>query len=306
MTRKTRQSQGKKREFLKWLIPLIIAVASLIVQFAVVPIFGLPELKNDTFGKFWMLPEDIPPLHLVYTMSEEGLAQSEYSPSSVYTLQIDQRLTFTNPILWAPSKTYRQPYPGCELVEVMHAEHIEYHQLSTTAVTLRPTERYFNTQTSSIQLVWKGSGCTANAVLLETQRYGNEKVVRVEVENYYQYPVQYLGLVELPPVRTDTVYMIEDSPPMFHPSESLLIWSKDNAEIDSEVNFPFVIELPEYMRATFDIEVSDEPAKISLHWQAYTALPMIVGFARSPWMIVLYVVAIVVIILVFRRRWSRF
>lgn len=305
MTEKARQRQSKKRGFLKWVIPLVLTVIGLIVQFAVVPIFGLSESGNDISGKFWILAEDIPPLHLVYVDSEEGPAQSEYTPSLLYTLQIEQRLTFINPILWAPSKTYHSPDGDSEFVRVMDAEHIECTQLNKTAVTLRSPVRYLDKQTSSIQFMWQCSGCTADDVLLETQRY--ENVLRVELSNYYEYPVQYLGLVELPPLKTNILYMIEDSPPMLHPSESLVIWSKNNTKIDSTVDFPFIIELPEYTVATFDIEVSDEPPEISLTWQGYTALP--VSKVSSPIVLVMIAVGVVVIIMViiltFRRRRSR-
>lgn len=281
---------------------LLIGGVGLIVQFAIAPVFGLPESENNISGKFWMSAEDIPPLNLIYTVNEGGQPQSEYSPSFLYALQIEQRLVFLNPMVWAPSKTYYAPFEDCGLVRVMRAEHIKYRQLNKTAVTLWPSTRSFDKKISSIELVWGRSACSADAILLQPQR--SDKGLRVQVSNKYDYPVQYLGIVELPPLRTNTLYAIQDSAPMLQASETLVILTKGSAKTHSEVDFPFIIELPEHMLVTFDIQILEQPPKISLVLQPFTlpgAEPATPGWK---WIIIGNgaVLVIVAIVLIFRSR----
>lgn len=287
---------------MRWKITLLIGVVGLIVQFAIAPVFGLPESENNISGKFWMSAEDIPPLNLIYTVSEGGQPQSEYSPSFLYTLRIEQRLVFLNPMVWAPSKTYYAPFEDCGLVRVMRAEHIKYRRLNKTAVTLWPSTRSFDKKISSIELVWERSACSADAILLQPQR--SEKGLRVQVSNNYDYPVQYLGIVELPPLRTNTLYAIQDSPPMLQASETLVILTKGSAKTHSEVDFPFIIELPEHMLVTFDIQILEQPPKISLVLQPFTLPPPAPTTPSYKWVIIGIgaVLVIVVIVLIFRSR----
>lgn len=95
----------------------------------------------------------------------------------------------------------------------------------------------------------------------------------MRVSNDYDYPVQYLGMVKLPPLRTNTLYPIEDSPPTLLASESLEIRTENSARHQFEVDLPFIIELPEHMLITFDIQILEQPRKISLILQAPTVPP---------------------------------
>lgn len=139
MTGKTRAAtKGKKRKIIdwKWLVPLLIGVLGFLVQAALAPIIGIRELENNMAEKLWMSGEDIPPLNLVYSVTDAGELRSEYDPSLSYTLYIEQRLVFLNPVVWAPSKTYYGPYEDSELVRVTRSEHVAYEEANDTAVTL--------------------------------------------------------------------------------------------------------------------------------------------------------------------------
>jgi len=293
VTEKQKQKKDKKRKLVdwKWGIPLLIGLVGLVVQLAVAPIIGLPESENNMSVKLWMSAEDIPPLNLIYTVSDEGQPRSEYSPSFSYTLRIEQRLILLNPMVWAPSKTYHAPYEGCQLVRVMWCEHIGYRLLNKTALTLWPLTSSFNKKTSSIELIWERSDCGIDEVLLQSQRHENG--LRVQVSNHYDYPVQYLGVVKLPPIRTNTLYAIEDSPPTLQASESLVIRTEGNGKTHSEVDFPLVIELPEHMLVTFDIQILEQPPKISLILQAPTLPPPPI---TPSWIWVMVIIAAIILI----------
>lgn len=265
MTEKTNRASKAKRPRiidLKWGIPLLFILGSFAIQFLVTPVIGLTESENNVARKLWVSADDIPPLNLIYTVSADGLPLTDYSPSFSYTLQIRQRLTFSNPLIWSPSKTYRAPYEGCELVRVQQAEHIRYRRSNNIGVALWPTARYFDKRESSIELVWELSDCGADNVSIHSQTH--EKGLRVRISNDYDYPIQYLGMVELPPIRSDTLYTIEDSPPALQSSKSLEIQTENSDTRQFQVDFPFIIELPEHMLITFDIQITDETPKISL------------------------------------------
>ena len=259
-----RAKKSRKRRLIdwKWGIPLLIGLIGLVVQLAITPIIGLPESENNVAGKLWMSGQDIPPLNLIYTLSHEGKLQSEYSPSFSYTLQIEQRLLFLNPMVWAPPKTYYAPHEDCKLIRITQSEHLGYRQVNDEAVILWPTTKSFDKKMSSIQLVWELSDCSADKVRLQSQRH--EKGLRVQVSNDYDYPVQYLGMVKLPLIKTNRLYAIDDSPPTLFAPKSLEIRTESSAERQFEVDFPFIIELPEHMLVTFDIQILEQPPKISL------------------------------------------
>jgi hypothetical protein len=284
---------GGKWKFWKWLIPLLIALAGFVIQFAVVPIIGFPESENNLSGRFWMSARDIPPMTLIYTVKEGGLPQSEYSPSFLYTLQIEQQLTFKNPMIWAPSKTYYAPFEDCELVRVIQAEHIEYRRVNETAVTLWPSAKCFNKRESSIELIWERSDCNADAVLVQSQSH--EEGLRAQVTNSYDYPFQYLCVVKLPPLRTNTLYTIQDSPPELQASESLIIQAEGSDKTHSEIDFPLVMQLPEHMVVTFDIQILEQPPKILLVLQAPTPEPPITEMTPTWIWVVIGIVAALVI-----------
>lgn len=299
MTEKTRGAKKRKHRKIidwKWLVPLLIGVLGFFIQVALAPIIGIREAENSMAEKLWMSGEDIPPLNLIYSVTDAGELHNEYNPTLSYTLYIEQRLVFLNPVVWAPSRTYYAPYEGCELVRVTRSEHIAYEEVNDTAVTLSSTTRYFDKERSSIELTWQLSDCSAERVRLQSQR--SENGLRVQVSNDYDYPVQYLGMVKLPPLRNNTLYLIEDSPPTLLASESLEIRTESSARRQFEVDFPFIIELPEHMLITFDVQILEPLPKISLVLQAATLpppppafMPMVV----SGWLIGVIVVAVVIL-----------
>lgn len=292
---------GKKRKLIdwKWAIPVAIALVGLIVQFAIAPIIGLPESENKITGKFWVSGEDIPPLSLIYTLSDQGHLQTEYNPSFLYTLQIDQQLVFLNPMLWAPSKTYYAPYEDCKLVRVERPEHISYEKVNSIGVSLSQTTNYFDKQRSSLDLVWQLSHCSVDKVTLQTRR--SDTGLRVQISNDYDYPVQYLGIVTLPPIKTNTLYMIEDCRPTLYTSQSIEVRTEDGTRHELEVNLPVIIELPEHKLVTFDIQILKQPPKISLVLQIPTTVAT-PGYTFAVLGVAVMILVGAILLLILKRR----
>lgn len=297
MTREIEQGtekQSRERMGLRLLI-LVLTIICLIIQFFVTPIFGMPEEENNLTEKLWMSSKDDPPLNLVYLVGEEGRLQSEYSPSFSYTLHSEQELVFSNPILWAPTKTYYPPHEGSKLVRITEPENIGYRQTNNTTVTIWSATRFFP-RTSSIKLIWVAADCTEGNVTLESQRYADG--VRVRVLNHNTYPIQYLGMVKLSPVEVNTtypieyVYVIEDSPLILRGPRSLEIRGVRNTPDWFEAQLPVVMEVDEYTEATFDVQIehlhgilviaqgerpiTPPPTALLFHWAGVVAI--LIGF----------------------------
>lgn len=267
----------------RWLVIAAIIVSIVIAHFAVAPIVGLREEINERGQKLSMLDVDIPPSALIFTVVNGEKPRTEYTPSHSYDLYTEQKLRFKNPLLWAWGRTYHPPHEGSELIQVAQPENIKYRMEDNRAVTLWPTARFPSKERSSVELVWKQSGCSADDVQLEVQEQWDG--TRVRAWNRYDYPVTYLGEAELPPVKTNTIYIIQDWPPEVCAPWSLEVRSVKGIEGSVKVELPIVIEIGKGTVLTFDVQVSEQPPRILL--RRPQVLPSLRRLSTGDWQVFL-------------------
>ena len=299
---------GKIRSW-QW-IPIVAAVCAILGFFLnclIQPTFFLRE-KEDTINEnLVMSAKDLPPVNLVYIVTNKGQLQSEYAPSPSYTLYTERKIVFFNPIICAPRRTYHPPHKGSQLVAAIPSPYLGCRKMNDASVTVWPTARHSSVETSSIELLWELSYCSADGVTFSSQIHND--ALRVYVSNPNNYRVRYLALVKLQPLRTNSVYTttIEHSAPTgISPSESLPKISSvpKSLEIRSvrdigstfEVNLPVVIEMDQYRQATFDVQIYEQPPTISLVLQ-----PSAPAAAATPswvWTIIAIGAALIIVTLI--------
>jgi hypothetical protein len=248
----------------------------LILQLFVNPTFDLREKTNYPLTERLVISNPVaalPPVHLVYTVADNGQLQCEYMPSPSYTLYTTRKIDFVTPLIWAPRKTYYPIHEGSKLVDCVISGNIQHQEMEDASVVVWAAGRRSSGETGTIELTWEVANFPANVSL---NSYPGNDYVRVDISNPNNYDVQYLAMVESPPIRVNNVYEteVEGSVASYNPStpspqtssfpKSLEIRSTGDTGDTFKVNVPFVIDIPGNKEQIVDIQFEEQPPTIAL------------------------------------------
>ncbi|MCJ7653876.1 MAG: hypothetical protein MUO97_00990, partial [Dehalococcoidia bacterium] len=210
---KSGQNRGH-RWWTSWRLAIVILgfILTLLgfgVQFLVTPIVGGMRSEPPTIvTQLTMSDEDLPPAKLIYTVDEEGELHTEYSPSGLYTLSTEEKLAFKNPMFPFPctSITCHPTYKGSKLVKIYDEYNLVADAEGQEAVTVRPTTFLFPHE-SKVTILWERYNCKAEGVELTQDQI--DDTIRVVVTNSNEYPVLYIAMIDLLPLKANTPYQVE-------------------------------------------------------------------------------------------------
>jgi hypothetical protein len=250
-------------------------LAFLITWLAVNPTFDLREKNNNVTEKV-VISNPVaafPPVNLIYTVADNGELKCEYMPSPLYSLQTIRTVDFITPLIWAPRKTYYPIQEGSKLVDHVVTGNLQHQEMDDGGFAIWAAGRHSSGESGTMILTWKVSNFSDNVRL---SPYPYNDYVRVDISNPNDYNVQYLAVVESPPIKINTVYRTETKgivasyvPPPGSPQtssfpQSLEIRSTGNTGDTFKVNVPFVIDIPRRTEQIVDIQIKEQPLRIAL------------------------------------------
>ena len=247
------------------IVSITLAIIGLIFQFLVTPIFGMQSKTPTIISELTISNEDRPPPHFVYVVDAEGKLHSEYSPSNLYNLRTEETFIFKNPIFSFPwtSITCYPTYEGSKLVKTYDVFNLVVDE-SKEFVTVHPST-FFVPHESKITIRWEKQNCLAEGIKIDQEQI--EDATQVVVSNSNEYPVLYIAMVDLPPLKENTTYQIEieNSYTMLYAPHSIKIERTNNTSgAFYNAQLPVEVTIGEFGSQPFDVLLDRSASRITL------------------------------------------